>query len=201
MVTHNGGKTWRKVLKDLTEAGFRCSWEIYDAQHFGVPQVRRRVYIVGFKKNLGVTPKMPVQPMLERPLLSDFLDDDMGTPADLPNPESIAGKVLRCFARRLKQANMENNAWAVDIDSSPKFATATQEICPTLTVARSAGFWITSKRRRMNAAEQFRCQGFPTEDIVALSSRRAMGSLAGNAMCVPVLTHILDTLLPQLGFC
>ena len=52
----------------------------------------------------------------------------------------------------------------------------------------------------MNATEQFRCQGFPTEKIVALQSRRAMGNLAGNAMCVPVLTHILDSLLPQLGY-
>lgn len=200
MVTHNGGKTWRKVLNDLTKAGFRCSWDIYDAQHFGVPQIRRRVYIVGFKENLGVTPTMPVQPMLERPLLSDFLDDDTGTPADLPDPSSQAGKVLRFFSRHLKKADMETNAWAVDIDSSPKFAGATCEICPTLTHSRSAGFWITSKKRRMNAAEQFRCQGFPTEDIVALSSRRAMGSLAGNAMCVPVLTYILDSLLAQLGF-
>ena len=43
-------------------------------------------------------------------------------------------------------------------------------------------FWITSKQRRMTAAEQFRVQGFDTSKIKPLESRRAMGQLAGNAM-------------------
>ena len=48
----------------------------------------------------------------------------------------------------------------------------------------------------MTAAEQFRVQGFPMKKIKSLASRTQMGQLAGNAMCVPVLTHILDAILP-----
>ena len=55
---------------------------------------------------------------------------------------------------------------------------------------------MTSRKRRMTAAEQFRVQGFPVKKIKSLASRNQMGHLAGNAMCVPVLTHILDAILP-----
>ena len=48
----------------------------------------------------------------------------------------------------------------------------------------------------MTAAEQFRVQGFPMKKIKSLASRTQMGHLAGNAMCVPVLTHILDAISP-----
>ena len=89
--------------------------------------------------------------------------------------------------------------WAAALaDSSRKYMQLVYERSPTLTVSRARGFWITSHRRRMLPVEQFRLQGFDPSKIKALPSAVAMGRLAGNSMCLPVLVHLLDALLPKL---
>ena len=107
----------------------------------------------------------------------------MGTAADRPDETTIAGRNL----------NRLHEAQAQGIDT--KKQTWVLEVSPTLTHKRHYGFWITSRQRRMSPAEQFRLQGFPVNEIYALPS----GQLAGNAMTVPVVTHILNhSLLPHL---
>lgn len=44
--SHNG-EDFRAVIETLDELGYGLSWRILDAKHFGTPQRRRRVYIVG----------------------------------------------------------------------------------------------------------------------------------------------------------
>ena len=60
----------------------------------------------------------------------------------------------------------------------------------------SGRYWVTSKKRRLNTSELFRLQGFPVKKIKSLRSKSKMGQLAGNAMCVPVVTHILNSIVP-----
>jgi DNA (cytosine-5)-methyltransferase 1 len=43
----NGGQDWATVLGDLAELGYGFAYRVLDAQFFGVPQRRRRVFIVG----------------------------------------------------------------------------------------------------------------------------------------------------------
>jgi DNA-cytosine methyltransferase len=48
LLSVNGGKDFQKVLSDLLEIGYGISWRILDSQYFGVPQRRKRVFIVGY---------------------------------------------------------------------------------------------------------------------------------------------------------
>ncbi len=47
LVTHNGGRTLNTIIKKLKNMGYKVSWELLDSSDFGVPQNRKRVYIVG----------------------------------------------------------------------------------------------------------------------------------------------------------
>jgi DNA (cytosine-5)-methyltransferase 1 len=47
LLSSNGGKDFGIVLGSLVELGYSVGWRVLDAQHFGVPQRRRRVFIVG----------------------------------------------------------------------------------------------------------------------------------------------------------
>lgn len=44
------GRTLRTILHSLDELGYQVTWNVLDAQHFGLAQVRTRIYIVGTKK-------------------------------------------------------------------------------------------------------------------------------------------------------
>jgi DNA (cytosine-5)-methyltransferase 1 len=42
----NGGRDFLEILRGLDECGYHVAWRIFDAQYFGVPQRRRRIFLV-----------------------------------------------------------------------------------------------------------------------------------------------------------
>lgn len=61
LLSVNGGRDFGVVVQDLADLGYGFTWRVLDAQHFGVPQRRRRVVIVG---RLG-DDRRPVEVLLE----------------------------------------------------------------------------------------------------------------------------------------
>ncbi len=47
LLSSNGGKDFGIVLGEMAQLGYSIGWRVLDAQYFGVPQRRRRVFIVG----------------------------------------------------------------------------------------------------------------------------------------------------------
>jgi len=46
------GRTLSTILERLHELGYKVSWRVLNAKHFGVPQERKRVYIVGTRTQM-----------------------------------------------------------------------------------------------------------------------------------------------------
>jgi len=47
LLSSNGGRDFAVVLRGLAELGYGVTWQVLDAQYFGVAQRRRRVFLVG----------------------------------------------------------------------------------------------------------------------------------------------------------
>ena len=53
LLNHEGGKTIATILGVLTELGYSVGWEVVNSCHFGVPQNRERIFIVGHLREAG----------------------------------------------------------------------------------------------------------------------------------------------------
>lgn len=57
LLSSNQGADMAVVLEALVKRGYRIAYRVLDAQHFGVPQRRRRVFIVGSLGDTGAAPE------------------------------------------------------------------------------------------------------------------------------------------------
>ncbi|TXK93322.1 DNA (cytosine-5-)-methyltransferase [Methylococcaceae bacterium CS1] len=88
------GSTLKTILSTLQSLGYKVTWKVLDAKNFGIPQVRKRIYIVGNKankislNNFKVKNKVfsdiqennlaPVETDFTKKLLELFLPEDLG---------------------------------------------------------------------------------------------------------------------------
>jgi len=55
LLTSNKGRDFGVVIGTMADIGYSLGWRVLDAQHFGVPQRRRRVFIVGKRTTDGTS--------------------------------------------------------------------------------------------------------------------------------------------------
>lgn len=51
LLHHDKGRTFGTILETLEELGYDVEWQVLNSKHFGVPQNRERVFIVGHSRN------------------------------------------------------------------------------------------------------------------------------------------------------
>jgi DNA (cytosine-5)-methyltransferase 1 len=51
VLSSGGGRDFAAFLEPLVKFGYGLCWRVLDAQHFGVPQRRRRVFVIGYLGN------------------------------------------------------------------------------------------------------------------------------------------------------
>jgi len=63
-------------FRNTTEYGYNVEYSILNAKDYGVPQSRERVIIIGFRKDLGISPKFP-QKQTNEPITVDMAISDL----------------------------------------------------------------------------------------------------------------------------
>ena len=73
---HDNGKTWETMQNTFDELGYQYFYDILNARDYGIPQSRRRLFVVGFKgKKEKINFKFPKPIHLEYKM-QDFLEEN-----------------------------------------------------------------------------------------------------------------------------
>lgn len=56
LLSHDEGRTFTTILSTLSDLGYDVSWQVLNSKDFGVPQSRKRVFIVAYLRGYGSGP-------------------------------------------------------------------------------------------------------------------------------------------------
>jgi len=60
LLNHDKGRTFTVILQTLDELGYWVEWQVLNSKHFGVPQNRERVFIIGHLRGTGRREIFPI---------------------------------------------------------------------------------------------------------------------------------------------
>lgn len=112
------GRTLSTILEHLDALGYKVSWKVHNAKNFGVPQDRKRIYIVGTKKAMPDIEKFPKVSAK----LSDVLESGLPT-ADSKFVKTLLShySVNELYGKAIKdKRGGDNNIHSWDIDYKGK---------------------------------------------------------------------------------
>lgn len=75
MMQHDHGNTWNVILTVFESLGYKIYYSILNARDYGIPQDRKRLFVVGFRDN-SISFKFPQPIKLEKDM-KDFLEEDV----------------------------------------------------------------------------------------------------------------------------
>lgn len=54
LLSHDKGKTISTIIEELTNCGYVVKYQVLEAKDYGVPQIRKRVFIVGVRNDIDI---------------------------------------------------------------------------------------------------------------------------------------------------
>ena len=201
------------ICKVLEDEGYAVHTNVLVTSNFGVPQKRRRWYLVAIDNRMpAARPFQWPQPSSKTMSLNELI---LREPADrwaTAPPEAntrARANVLAAYESVVhdgKNPFDENCHVVVDCGCSPNFRTFQINRFPTITAGRAStaqGWWSSFKGGFVSIGELCRLQGFQEADIDWVSckvSRSAFGHCVGNACSVNLLRFLIPHVLLAAGF-
>lgn len=202
LLNHDKGKTW-EVIKDVFESlNYEIKYQIMDAQYYGLPQMRKRVFVVGINRNLNCKEfKFPEKIELNKKA-TDYLEKDVDNKYYLPikgftyvtTPKRNEGRarvnrdVIGC-----QTANQQFN-WIGDFRVEKPKAQHYEDT--RIHVGKFNG--EDAVARKLTPTECLRLMGFENFNIVV--EDKVAYRQSGNSIAVPVLKEIMNSLIDVVNF-
>jgi DNA (cytosine-5)-methyltransferase 1 len=209
LMNHRGGKTLATILNVLREdlGYFVPEPKIVNAKNFGVPQNRERVFIVGFRGDLGVDDFEYPKPTGSNKCISDILEEKT-----VSAKYYISTTYIKSLEAHKKRHEEKGNGFGYEI--VPLNGISNAIVCGGMGRERNL---ICDKRlkdftpvtnikgevnrdgiRRMTPREWARLQGYPDNFLIPVADAQAYKQF-GNSVAVPAIQAMAEKIIERIA--
>ena len=200
LLSHDRGKTWETIQRVFTGLKYDIAFQVLDAQHYGLPQMRKRLFVIGIRNDVPHKPfAFPQRIPLEKKV-KDYLDSKVDDIYYLPEKgfkwvtdwDRNEGKarvnrdIMGC------QTAVQQFNWSGDFRierPKPKHYKN-----PNIYIGKFNG--EDAVARKLTPDECMRLMGF--EGFKIVNDDHTAYRQAGNSIAVPVLKAIFLSLMDAL---
>ena len=199
--TQDNGNTLKVVKDTMNDLDYDFYSNILNSLDFGIPQKRERIYMVCFRKDLNIKKFKFPKPFK----LSTFVEDLL-----LPD-EEVSNLIVNRPDLVLKDIEIKNNSnRTIRIGTigkggqgeriySPKGIAITLSAYGGGIFAKTGGYLINGKTRKLHPRECARIMGYPDSYLIHSSASQAYKQF-GNSVVVNVLQYITKNIGEALNY-
>ena len=209
LVIHDKGRTFKTILNTLDEVGYVVpDPQIVNAMYFGVPQHRERIYIVGFRKDLGITKDDFLYPE-QKEVTKKWIDVREENP--VPAKYYLSTQYIQTLINHKARHEAKGHGFGYDIIPDDGVAHAIvvggmgrecnlvidfrqKDLTPT---TRIKGEVNKQGWRKMTPREWARLQGYPDDFKIVVADASAYKQF-GNSVAVPAIQATAEQILNTL---
>lgn len=206
--SHDKGKTLATILNVLRkDLGYYVPEpQVINAKKYGVPQNRERIFIVGFRKDLGINEFKYPKPIKQKQTINDILEDEV-----VSVKYYLSETYLETLRRHRERHESKGNGFGYEIIPNDGIANAV--VCGGMGRERNLvldhrleNFTpITNIKgevnregvRKMTPREWARLQGFPDNYKIVVSDAQAYKQF-GNSVAVPAIQKTANKIIQKL---
>lgn len=202
LTTHDSGKTWETINEVFDELEYTTFPMILNAKDYGLPQDRKRIFVVGFRNDLGIEEFTSPDTIELTTTAEDYLDDNVDlmyylgkkgfewvtTPSKHQNRTRANREIIGC-----QTANQQFN-WIGDL----RLEIPTQEMRndERIYIGEYEGQEMVA--RKMTPSECLKLMGFDDFQIVVTDKQAYRQS--GNSIAVPVMKALITKICNTIDF-
>ena len=206
--SHDKGKTLATILNVLREdlGYFIPEPQVMNAKKFGVPQNRERIFIVGFRKDLGIEEFEYPKPIDKKPTLKDILETET-----VSVKYYLSETYINTLRNHKARHASKGNGFGFEIISDNGIANAVvcggmgrernlvydDRITDFTPVTKIKGQVNRQGIRRMTPREWARLQGFPDSFVIPVADASAYKQF-GNSVAVPAIQATAKKIVDKL---
>ncbi|QDP41978.1 DNA cytosine methyltransferase [Radiobacillus deserti] len=181
LLTIQNGEAFNLIIKSLEDLGYNVFYEVLDAQNFGLPQIRKRVIIIGFRNDLKIKDfKFPQGNPDFRKNICEILENN-------PEGYSISEHLQKSYLFKKDDGKPQivDNHSKIQVKTLVASYHKIQRLTGTFVKGGSTGIRLFSE------LECKRLMGFP-DDFKVPVSRTQMYRQFGNSVAVPMIKAVAD---------
>ena len=201
---HDSGRTLKTILGTLDQIGYDVFYKVLNASEYGAPTSRKRIYIIGFRKDLRIKKFEFPEPILKNIKLNDFLEKKVDKSLfidreDIRFKDLILHKDLEGNypQKPIRVGTINKGGQGERIYSSLGHA-ITLSAYGGGAGSKTGAYLIDGEIRKLSPKECANIMGFPDDFVIPVTITQAHKQF-GNSVAIQVLKEIYKKIKEQIN--